>query len=47
MVIVSHVGRIFLLEGLILTLSLESWTVHVFPIVVHVPLVQRVRCKRL
>jgi hypothetical protein len=29
-VIVSRVGMIFLLEGLILTLSLDTWTVHIF-----------------
>jgi hypothetical protein len=45
-VIVSHVGPIFLLEGLTPTLSPDTWTVHVFPIVVLVPLVQRLRCKR-
>jgi hypothetical protein len=37
-VIVSRVGLIFLLEGLTPTLSLDTWTVHIFPIVVHVPL---------
>jgi hypothetical protein len=47
MVIVPHVGTIFLLEGLILALSPDTWTVHVFPIMVHVLLVQMVRCKRL
>jgi hypothetical protein len=46
-VIVSRVGMTFLLEGLTLTLSLDTWMVHAFPIVVLVPLVQRVRCKRL
>jgi hypothetical protein len=40
MVIISHVGLIFLLMGLPLTLSRDTWTVHVFPIVVHVPLGQ-------
>jgi hypothetical protein len=44
MVIVSRVGLVFLLEGLTLTLSADSWTVHVFLIVVHVPLDQMVRC---
>jgi uncharacterized protein YjeT (DUF2065 family) len=43
-VIVSHVGLIFLLEGLTLTLSPDTWTVHAFPVVVHVPLDQMVRC---
>jgi hypothetical protein len=45
--IVPHVGTTFLLEGLTLALSRDTWTVHVFPVVVHVPLVQMVRCKRL
>jgi hypothetical protein len=31
MVIVSHVGMVFLLEGLTLTLSPGTWTIHVFP----------------
>jgi hypothetical protein len=39
-VIVSRIGLFFLLEGLTLTLSQDTWTVHVFPIVVHVPLGQ-------
>jgi hypothetical protein len=47
MVFVSCVGMIFLLEDLTLTLSLDTWTVHIFPIVVHIPLVQIVMCKRL
>jgi hypothetical protein len=47
MVIVSHVGMIFLLEGLTLTLSPDTWTIHIFPIMAHIPLVQRVKCKRL
>jgi hypothetical protein len=46
-VIISRVGMVFLLEGLTLTLSLDTWTIHIFPIVVHIPLVQMVRCKRL
>jgi hypothetical protein len=45
--IISDVGTIFQLEGLTLTLSLDTWMVHVFPIVVDVPLIQVVRCKRL
>ncbi len=45
MVIVSHVGLIFPLEGPFPTLSRDIWTVHVFPIVVHVPLGQVARCK--
>jgi hypothetical protein len=39
-VIVFHVGLFYLLEGLTLTLSRDTWTVHVFPIVAHVPLGQ-------
>jgi hypothetical protein len=46
-VIVSRVGPVFLLEGLTLSLSRETWTVHVFTIVVHVPLDQVMWCKRL
>jgi hypothetical protein len=46
-VIVSHVGMVFLLKGLTLTLSLDTLMVHIFPIVVLVPLVQMVRWKRL
>jgi hypothetical protein len=46
-VIILRVGMIFQLEGLTLTLSSDTWMVHVFLVVVRVPLVQRVRCKRL
>jgi hypothetical protein len=46
-VIVSLVGMVFLLEGLTLTLSLDTWMVNIFPAMVHVPLVQMVRYKRL
>jgi hypothetical protein len=46
-VIVFHVGLVFLLEGPTPTLSRDTWMVHVFPIVVHVPLGQVVRCKGL
>jgi hypothetical protein len=46
-VIISYVGMVFLLEGLTLTLSPKTWLVYVFPIVVLIPLVQRVRWKRL
>jgi hypothetical protein len=46
-VIVSRVGLVFLLEGHAPTLSRDTWMVHVFPDVVHVPLGQVVRCKRL
>jgi hypothetical protein len=46
-VILSDVGPIFLLKSLTLTLSPNTWTVYVFPIVVHIPLVQMVKCKEL
>jgi hypothetical protein len=46
-VIVSHVGLVFLLDGHSPTLSRDTWTVYIFPIVVHVPLSQVVRCKGL
>jgi hypothetical protein len=45
-VIVPRVGMVFLLEGHTLTLSQDTWTVHVFPDMVHVPLAQMMRCKR-
>jgi hypothetical protein len=45
--IVSCVGLIFLLEGPTPTFSRGTWMVHVFPIVVHVPLNQVMRCKGL
>jgi hypothetical protein len=47
MIIVSHVGLVFLLEGPSPTLSRDTWTVHGVPVVVHVPLDQVVRCKGL
>jgi hypothetical protein len=46
-VIVSRVGLVFPLEGHFPTLSRYTWTVHAFPIVVHAPLGQVVRCKGL
>jgi hypothetical protein len=42
-VIVSRVGLVFLLEGPSPILSRDIWTVHVFSVVVHVPLGQMVR----
>jgi hypothetical protein len=45
--IISRVGLVFLLEGPSPTLSRDTWTVHAFPIMVHVPLSQVVRCKGL
>jgi hypothetical protein len=47
MVIVFRVGMVSLVEGLTLTLILGTWTVYVFLIVIHVSLVQMVKCKRL
>jgi hypothetical protein len=44
-VIVSRVGLVFPLEGPSPTLSQDTWTIHAFPVVVHVPLGQVVRCK--
>jgi hypothetical protein len=44
-VIVSRVGMSSLLEDLTLTLSRDTWTIHVFSIIAHVPLGQIVRCK--
>jgi hypothetical protein len=44
-VTVSRVGLVFPLEGPFPTLSRDTWTVHAFPVVVHVPLDQVVRCK--
>jgi hypothetical protein len=46
-VIVTHVGLVFPLEGPSPTLSRDTWTVHAFTVVVHVPLDQVVRCKGL
>ena len=44
-VTVYRVGLVFTQEGPLHTLSRDIWTVHVFPIVVHVPLGQVARCK--
>jgi hypothetical protein len=46
-VIIFCIGLVFLLEGPTPTLSRDTWMVHVFPVVVHVPLGQVVRCKGL
>jgi hypothetical protein len=35
---VSHVGLVFPLEGPFPTMSRDTWTVHAFPVVVHVQL---------
>jgi hypothetical protein len=45
--IVSRVDLVFPLEGPFPTLCRDTWTVHAFPIMVHVPLGQVVRCKGL
>jgi hypothetical protein len=45
-VIVSHIGLIFLHEGFTPTLSRDIWTVHIFPVVVHVLIGQMVKCKK-
>jgi hypothetical protein len=42
-VIIFRVGLVFPLEGHFPTLSRDIWTVHAFPVVVHVPLGQVVR----
>jgi hypothetical protein len=47
MMIISRVGPVFLLQDLTLTLSRDTWTVHIFSVVAHVPLGQMVRCKGL
>jgi hypothetical protein len=46
-VTVSRVGLVFPMECPFPTLSRDIWTVHVSPIVVHVPLGQVVRYKGL
>jgi hypothetical protein len=46
-VIVPRVGTVFLLKGLTLALSQDTWIVHIFSVVVHIPLAQMVTCKRL
>jgi hypothetical protein len=47
MVIVSRVGLVFLLESLSPALSPNTWTIHIFLIVVRIPLGQMVSCKGL
>jgi hypothetical protein len=46
-VIIFRVGLVSLLEALTLSLSRDTWMVHVFVIVPHIPLGQMVRCKGL
>jgi hypothetical protein len=46
-VTVSRVSLVFPLEGPFPILSRDTWTVHTFPVVVHVPIDQVVRCKVL
>jgi hypothetical protein len=43
-VTVSRVGLVFPLEGPFPTLSRDTWMVHAFPVVLHVPLGQVMRC---
>jgi hypothetical protein len=44
-VTVSRVGLVFPLEGPFPTMSRDTWMVHVFSVMVHVPLSQVVRHK--
>jgi hypothetical protein len=46
-VIVSRIDLVFLQDSFTPVLSRDTWTVHVFPIIVLVPLVQMVMYKRL
>jgi hypothetical protein len=46
-VFIPRVGMVFPLEVSIITLSQVALTVHAFPIVVHIPLIQMVRCQGL
>jgi hypothetical protein len=46
-VIIFRVGLVFLQEGFTPILNRDTWTVHVFPVMVLVPLVQMVMCIRL
>jgi hypothetical protein len=46
-VTVSRIGLVFPLEGPFSTLSRDTWTVHAFPVMVHVPLSEVVRSKGL
>jgi hypothetical protein len=47
MVIISRVGPVFLLESLSPALSPNTWTIHIFLVVVRIPLGQMVSCKGL
>jgi hypothetical protein len=46
-VTISRVGLVFQLKGPFPTLRRDTWMVHAFPVVVHIPLGQVVRCKGL
>jgi hypothetical protein len=46
-VIISCIGLVFPLEGPFPTLSRDTWMVHDFPVMVHIPLNHVVRCKGL
>jgi hypothetical protein len=47
MMIVSHVGLVFMHESFTPVLRRDTWTVHVFTVMVLVPLVRTVMCKKL
>jgi hypothetical protein len=42
-VIISRIGLVFLMELLTPSLSPDTWMVHIFSIMVHIPLDQMVR----
>jgi hypothetical protein len=46
-VIVFRIALVFLQEGFTPVLSRDTWTVHIFSVMVLIPLVQTVMCKRL
>jgi hypothetical protein len=46
-VILSYIGLVFLQEGFTPILCQDTWMVHILLVVVLVPLIQMVMCKRL
>jgi hypothetical protein len=46
-VIIFRIGLVFLLEGPTPTLSRDTWMIHIFSDVIHIPLGQVMWCKRL
>jgi hypothetical protein len=46
-VTISRIGLVFPLEGSFPTLSRDTWMIHAFSVMVHVPLGPVVRCKGL